>query len=115
MANEYRRLFQGCERNEDGTQHVVGTNACHWIRRNQVLKNKIATYNRSVADIRSEKAQPKQVLFTVGGNILNYTGETSTKKNIDRNSKANHKQYTINKRSEVHGYRYKQFLYPERP
>ena len=25
-ANEYERLFQGCGRNQDGTQRVVGTN-----------------------------------------------------------------------------------------
>ena len=77
-ANEYGRLFYGCERNKDGKQRVVGKNACHWIKRNQVPKDKIATYNRSVADIRPEKAEPKQVQFTAGGNILKYTGETST-------------------------------------
>ena len=64
-SDEYGRLFQG-------------KNACHWIKRNQVPKDKIATYNRSVADIRPEKAEPKQVQFTAGGNILKYTGETST-------------------------------------
>ena len=77
-VNEHRRLFQGCGRNEDGMQCVVGTNECHWIKRNQVLNDKIATYNRSVADIKPEKAEPKQVRFTKGGNILNYAEETST-------------------------------------
>ena len=28
-AKEYRRLFQGCGRNEDGSQCTKGTNACH--------------------------------------------------------------------------------------
>ena len=58
-ANEYERLFQGCRKNKDSTKQVVGTYACHWIKRNQVLKDKIVTYNRSVADIRPEKVEPK--------------------------------------------------------
>ena len=72
-ANEYGRLFQGCGRNKDGSQRVDGTNACHWIRKNQVPKGKTAMYNSSVADIRPEKAEPNQVQFTAGGNILKYT------------------------------------------
>ena len=39
---------------------------------------KTATYNRSVADIRLEEAEPNRVWFTVGGDILQYTGKTST-------------------------------------
>ena len=78
-ANEYGRLFQGCGTNKDGTQCVVGTNACHRIKRIQVLKDKITTYNKSVVDIRLEKAESKQVQFTAGGNILKYTGETLIK------------------------------------
>ena len=50
-ANEFGRLFQGCGRNEDGSQRIEGTNACHWIRRNQVPKGKRVSYSRSVADI----------------------------------------------------------------
>ena len=60
-ANEYEQLFQGCGRNEDGSQRVEETNACHWIRKSQVPKDKIATYNKSVADIRLEKAEPNRV------------------------------------------------------
>ena len=57
-ANEYGRLFQGCRSNEDGSQRVVGTNACHWIQKNQVPKGKTVTYNREVVDIRPKKADP---------------------------------------------------------
>ena len=60
-SNEYGRLFQGCGRNEDGTQQVEGIKACHWIRKSQVLKGEIATYNRTVADIRPEKAESNPV------------------------------------------------------
>ena len=54
-ANEYGRLFQGCGRNEDGSQRIEGTNACDWIKKSQVLEGKTASYNRSVADISPEK------------------------------------------------------------
>ena len=56
-ANEYKRLFQGCGRNKDGSQRIEGTNTCHWIKRSQVPKVKSATYNQSVADIRPEKKE----------------------------------------------------------
>ena len=77
-ANKYGRLFQECGRNEDGSQRIEGTNACHWIRRNQVPKGKRVSYNIEVADICPEKADPNRVQFTIGGDMLEYTGETST-------------------------------------
>ena len=57
-SNEYGQLFQGCGRNKDGSQQIDGTNACHWIKKNQVPKGKSATYNREVTDIRPGKADP---------------------------------------------------------
>ena len=72
-ANEYGRLFQGCGRNDDGTQRVVGTNACHWIRKNQIPKGKTATYNQAVASVRPEKADPNRVRFVAGGDRTNLT------------------------------------------
>ena len=54
-ANEYGRLFQKCGRNEDGSRRIEGTNAWHWIKRNQVPKGKTVSYNREVADIIQKK------------------------------------------------------------
>ena len=54
-SNEYGRLFQGCGNNNDGSQRIVGTNTCHWIKKEQVPKNKTATYARTVVDIRPKK------------------------------------------------------------
>ena len=71
-------MFQGCGGNKDGFQRIEGTNACHWIKKNQVPLGKTATYNRSVADMQPEKEERCREQFTAGGNILNYTGETST-------------------------------------
>ena len=70
------RLFQGCGRKEDGTQCSEGTNACHWIREDQVPKEKTVTYNRAVADIRPEKEDPYRVWFTAWWNIPKHKGET---------------------------------------
>ena len=56
--NEQRQLFQDCGRNKDNSQCVEGTNACHLIWKSQVPKRKTTTFNRSVAGIRPEKADP---------------------------------------------------------
>ena len=54
-SNEYERLFQGCGTTKDGTKQVEGTNTCQYIRKDQILKDKITMYNRSVADVRPKK------------------------------------------------------------
>ena len=66
-ANEYGRLFQGVGKQEDGTQRVKGTDACHWISKSQVPKHKKVTYARYVVDIRPEKEDPNRVCITAGG------------------------------------------------
>jgi hypothetical protein len=43
-ANEFSQLFNGAGKNKDGTQRVVGTNTCHWIKRSQVPRVKKVTY-----------------------------------------------------------------------
>jgi hypothetical protein len=77
-ANEFGRLFNGVGKNADGTQRVVGTNTCHWIKRSQVPRGKKVNYARTVVAIRTEKAEQKRVRITVGGDRLDYPGETST-------------------------------------
>ena len=54
-SNEFGKLFQGYGTTADGTKRVEGTNTCHCIRKDQVPKGKIATYNCSVANVMSEK------------------------------------------------------------
>jgi hypothetical protein len=56
-ANESGRLFNGAGKNKDGTQQVIGTNTCPWIRRSQVLKGKKVMYAQTVVAIRTEKAE----------------------------------------------------------
>ena len=52
--------------------HAIG------LRREQVQKGKVVKYSREVANFRPEKKEPSRVIITAGGNILKYTGETST-------------------------------------
>jgi hypothetical protein len=77
-ANEFGRLFNGVSKNADGTQRIVGTNTCRWIKISQVPRGKKVTYARTVVAIRTEKAEQKRVRITVGGDRLDYPGETST-------------------------------------
>jgi hypothetical protein len=76
-ANEFGRLFNGVGKNKDGTQRVVGTNTCHWIKQSQVPRGKKVTYARTVVAIRTEKAEQKRVRITAGGDRPDYPGETS--------------------------------------
>jgi hypothetical protein len=74
----FGRLFNGAGENKDGTQIVVGTNTCHWIKPSQVPRGKKVTYARTVVAIRTENAEQKRVRITAGGDRLDYPGETST-------------------------------------
>jgi hypothetical protein len=48
-VNEFGRLFNGVGKNKDGTQRVVGTNTCHWIKRSQVPKGKKVTRTETIS------------------------------------------------------------------
>jgi hypothetical protein len=77
-ANEFGRLFNGVGNNADGTQRVKGTNTCRWIKKSQVPKGKRVIYARTVVAVRLKKEEINRVRITVGGNLLEYLGETST-------------------------------------
>jgi len=77
-SNEFGRLFQGVGKNEDGTQRITGTDACHFKKKSEMPAHKRATYARYVVDIRPEKKDPNRVRITAGGDRLEYHGETST-------------------------------------
>ena len=54
-TNEFYRLFQGSKTETDGSQQIKGTNTLFWINKDQVPKDKIATYARVLVDKRPEK------------------------------------------------------------
>jgi hypothetical protein len=79
MCKEQGRLFQGyrCPKGEHGTQ---GTDtSCKFIRKQDLPPGKKPTYVRTVVDYREQKADPYRVRNTVGGNLIDFPGDVSTK------------------------------------
>jgi hypothetical protein len=72
-ANEFGRLAQGV-----GTR-INGSNTIFFIPRQAVPKGKIVTYGRFVVDIRPNKSEIHRVRLTVGGNLIQYQGDFSTR------------------------------------
>lgn len=76
-VQEYGRLFQGCP--PAGIPISEGTNTCRFIKRSEVPNGRKVTYARIVVADRPQKTQPRRVRITVGGNLIEYPGEVSTK------------------------------------
>ena len=72
-ANEFGRLAQGVG------NRIVGTDTIFFIRRSQVPRHKKATYPRFVVSYRGQKAEPERTRLTVGGNLIDYAGDVSTR------------------------------------
>ena len=77
-ANEFYRLFQGSKTETDETQKIKGANTLFWINREQVSKNRTATYARVVVNKRLEKEEVNRTQITAGGDRLEFQGDTST-------------------------------------
>jgi hypothetical protein len=72
-ANEIGRLTNG---NPPHSTH--GSQTMHFIAHTAIPPGRRATYLRIVASIRPQKAEPKRIRFTVGGNLVQYPGKVST-------------------------------------
>jgi hypothetical protein len=70
-ANEFGRLAQGVG------GRVTGTDTIKFIVKSQVPEGRTVTYARFVCTIREQKAEPERTRLTVGGNLINYPGDTS--------------------------------------
>jgi hypothetical protein len=73
-ADEIGRLCQG-----HGADMPTGTGTMVFIPVSKVPKGTKATYLRIVSAFRPEKANPRRVRFTVGGDRVFYDGDVSTK------------------------------------
>ncbi len=71
-ADEIGRLAQG-----HGEEK--GTNTMFFIKVTDIPKGRKATYLRVVAALRPEKANPRRVRWTVGGDCIEYPDDVSTK------------------------------------
>jgi hypothetical protein len=58
---------------------IEGSNTIFFIPHQAVPKGKIITYQRFMVDIRSNKSETHRVRLTVGGNLIQYTGDVSTR------------------------------------
>jgi hypothetical protein len=75
-AEEFARLAQGLG---PGSNMPEGTNTLFFIHPSKIPSGRSATYLRIVCADRPEKAQPRRVRHTLGGDRIDYPGNTSTK------------------------------------
>ena len=73
MFNELARLAQGSK-----AQQKTGTDTVVFKHPKALPSHKKATYARIVANYRPQKADPYRIRITVGGDKLEYAGETYT-------------------------------------
>ena len=71
--------MKGAGRNKYGTQQVKRSGTFHFIHKKDVLKGKKITYAQFCCDIQLQKGEINRTRLTVGGNLLEYKGKTSTK------------------------------------
>jgi hypothetical protein len=79
MCKEIGRLFHGYECQRDPTHTVQGTDTCTFIHKKDLPPGIVPTYVRIVSDYREHKADPYRVRCTVGGNLIDFPGDKSTK------------------------------------
>jgi hypothetical protein len=72
FTNELGRLAQG-------VCNIKGTDTIVFIHASEIPKERTVTYGRLVCDIRPQKAEQHRLRLTVGGDRINYPGETATK------------------------------------
>jgi hypothetical protein len=76
MCYELGRLSNGFNGRKDGTQTV------HFMTHEEIKNiptDRTVTYARIVVVYRSQKADPYRVRITVGGNLIDYPGEVTTR------------------------------------
>ena len=75
MCKELGRLAQGYGETE-------GTNTVFFMTHEEIKripKDRTVTYTRIVVDYRPQKDDPNRVRITVGGNLIEYPGELTTR------------------------------------
>ena len=72
-AKKTSRLMKGLKRG------IQGTETMKFIQKHEVPYNKKVTYARLFCDYRPQKEEKERTRITVGGDILEYQGEVSTK------------------------------------
>jgi hypothetical protein len=71
LSNELGRVCQGI-------RDVAGTNTAFFIDLHNIPKDRKITYGKLVCDFKPNKTEKHWVGLTVGGDILDYSGDTAT-------------------------------------
>jgi hypothetical protein len=71
FGNECGRLFQGI-------RDIPGTDTCFFIELKKITNDKKITYSKIVCDYKPHKKEKERVQLTVGGDILDYSGDVAT-------------------------------------
>jgi len=80
MCKELGNIAQGYSDGED--INVQGTNTVKFLTHAEIAaipKDRTVTYARIVVDYRPQKEDPNRVRITVGGNLIDYPGELTTR------------------------------------
>jgi hypothetical protein len=72
-ANEFGRLAQGIG------GRVKGTDTIRFIKRNEIPADRKPMYPRFVCEIKPHKVEVNRTRLTLGGNLINYPGDVSTR------------------------------------
>jgi hypothetical protein len=71
FGNECGRRFQGI-------RDIPGTDTCFFIKLTNIPKDRKITYGKIVCDYKPHKKEKERVRLTVGGDILDYSGDVAT-------------------------------------
>jgi hypothetical protein len=71
FGNECGRLFQGI-------RDIPGTDTCSFVELKNIPNDRKITYGKIVCDYKPHKKEKEPVRLTVGGNILDYSGDVAT-------------------------------------
>jgi hypothetical protein len=71
FGRKCRRLFQGI-------RDIPGTNTYFFIKLTNISKDINITYGKIVSDYKPHKKEKECIQLTMGGDILNYSGDITT-------------------------------------
>jgi hypothetical protein len=71
FGNECGRLFQGI-------RDIPSTGTCFFIKLTNIPIDRKITYGKIVCDYKPHKKEKEHVRLTVGGDILDYSGDVAT-------------------------------------
>jgi hypothetical protein len=72
------RFWQKCGRLFQGIRDIPGTDTCFFIDLKNIPHDRKITYGKIVCDYIHHKKEKERVRLTVGGGILDYSGDVTT-------------------------------------